>query len=66
MPRFRIELDEATYDALCAFAEDERRKPTGQAEWMLRQAVQTRVKQQAALRHMDGMQVAEADTDGEG
>lgn len=57
MPRFQIELDATTYASLCALADEERRKPAGQAEWMLRQAVEARVKQQVALRYLDGTSV---------
>jgi len=54
MPRFMIELDAGTFEALCTFAEEERRDPPRQAEWMLSQAIASRVKQQEALRRLDG------------
>lgn len=64
MPRFMIELDKVTFDALCAFAAEERREPARQAEWILCQAMQSRVKQQVALRHLEGTHEAPVETEG--
>jgi len=65
MPRFMIELDATSYEALCDCAEAERRDPPRQAEWMLWQALQHRLKHQVALRHLDAPHEAPAETEGE-
>ena len=53
MPQVRIELDDELYAVLERYADEECRLPTGQATWLVRQALRERVKVATALRHLE-------------
>ena len=54
MPRFQIELDDATAEGLALCALEDLRDLPKQAAWMLRQAVRARVAQAEAIRRLEG------------
>lgn len=54
MPRFQIDVDDATFEALAILALEERRRPADQAAWLLQQAMKARCAQAVALRHLEG------------
>ena len=66
MPRFQIELDDATVEGLALCALEDLRDVPRQAAWMLRQAVKTRRAHEDAVRHLDRPHGAATDTEGEG
>lgn len=54
MPQVRIELDDELYGILKQYAEEEIREASGQATWLVRQALKERAKMTAALRALEG------------
>ena len=48
MPQVRIELDDTLYAVLERLADEECRLPTGQATWLVRQALRTRMQEESA------------------
>ena len=60
MPQVRIELDDELYAVLERYADEECRLPTGQATWLVRQALRERVKVAEALRHLEHPEPASA------
>ena len=59
MPRFQIELDDATVEGLALCALEDLRDVPKQAAWMLRQAVKARLAEAEALQRLDGRGVEE-------
>ena len=55
MPQVRIELDDEWYVVLKQYAEEEIRDASGQALWLVREALRERVKYAQALRHLAGV-----------
>jgi hypothetical protein len=54
MRQVRIDVDADTYALLEVFAQEDYRLPTGQAAWMLREAVRQRQAERKALRYLEG------------
>lgn len=53
MHRFMVEIDEKAYQALYAFACEERRTLNAQASWILEQVLLGRVKDQDARQQLE-------------
>ena len=54
MPQIRIDLDDTLFAVLEHYAEEECRVPSGQATWLVRQALRARMQQETALQHSGG------------